>query len=144
VGTYYITYNATDGEGNHAEEKIRTVVVQDMGAPTITLSGANPLYVEVKNEYVEPGYRVEDNYDVPSYFTVTVSGNVNTGILGSYTLYYNTKDSNDNVAQEVTREVIVRDTTKPVITLSGANPVRIEVHTAYVEPGYSISDNYRS
>jgi hypothetical protein len=78
VGTYYVTYNATDAYGNVAEEVMRTVIVQDTDAPTIHLSGANPMYLEVKHAYVEPGYRVEDNYDSTGYFTVTVSGSVNT------------------------------------------------------------------
>jgi hypothetical protein len=144
VGTYYLSYNATDSEGNTANEVIRTVIVQDTAAPTIYLTGANPLHLEVKNAYLEPGYRVEDNYDPPSYFTVVVSGSVNTGVLGSYFLSYNTTDSNGNAANEVVREVIVEDTTKPVITLSGANPLELEVHSSYLEPGYTITDNYRT
>ena len=42
----------------------------------------------------------------------------------------------------MTRTVNVVDTTAPVITLTGANPQDIEVGTAYVELGSTVSDNY--
>jgi uncharacterized repeat protein (TIGR01451 family) len=42
VGTYTITYNATDGSGNAATPVTRTVIVQDTIAPTITLNGQTP------------------------------------------------------------------------------------------------------
>jgi hypothetical protein len=41
VGTYSLTYSATDASGNHAAPVIRTVIVQDTTVPTITLNGRN-------------------------------------------------------------------------------------------------------
>jgi hypothetical protein len=42
VGTYTITYNATDAAGNAATPVTRTVIVQDTIAPTITLNSYAP------------------------------------------------------------------------------------------------------
>ena len=48
------------------------------------------------------------------------SGNVLTGVVGSYVLTYDYTDSNGNDAVQVTRTVNVVDTTNPVITLNGS------------------------
>lgn len=42
VGTYTITYDATDGAGNPAASATRTVIVRDTTAPTITLNSYAP------------------------------------------------------------------------------------------------------
>ena len=45
---------------------------------------------------------------------------------------------------EVSRSVIVRDTTPPVISLLGSNPISVEVNTIYSEsePGATAIDSY--
>jgi hypothetical protein len=63
VGSYYVSYNVTDSEGNVADEVIRTVIIQDTESPTIILNGNNPQYVEVHTPYIEAGASVTDNYD---------------------------------------------------------------------------------
>ena len=64
-----------------------------------------------------------------------------TSALGSYTVTYNVSDAAGNPAIPVTRIVNVVDTTKPVITLAGANPQVIPVGTAYTELGATATDN---
>jgi hypothetical protein len=66
---------------------------------------------------------------------------VNTSALGSYTITYDVSDSAGNAAAQVTRTVNVVDTTKPVITLAGANPQIIPLGGAYTEPGATATDN---
>ena len=41
LGSYFVTYNVTDSEGNAATQVTRTVTVVDTTAPVITLVGAN-------------------------------------------------------------------------------------------------------
>jgi hypothetical protein len=142
VGTYTLHYNVTDSGGNPAQEKTRVVNVVDTVAPVITLSGDNPVTLEVGTPYVEPGYTASDTYDGDITGNVVVTGTVNHAIPGSYILRYNVSDSSGNPAQEKTRTVNVVDSVAPVITLSGDNPVTLEVGTPYAEPGYSASDNY--
>jgi len=142
LGTYTLYYNVSDSNGNPAEEKTRTVNVVEDGPPVITLSGLNPMTLEVGTPYVEPGYTATDDIDGNLTANVVVTGSVNHTVLGSYTLRYNVSDSAENPAQEKTRVVNVMDTTAPVIVLSGANTMTLEAGTAYVEPGYSATDNY--
>lgn len=110
--------------------------------PVITLLGSSPVSLEVGTPYVEPGYTATDNYDGNITASVVVTGSVNQAVVGSYVLHYNVSDSSGNSAVEKTRTVNVVDTTAPVITLLGDNPMSVEVGTAYVEPGYTATDNY--
>ena len=54
---------------------------------------------------------------------------------------YDVVDSSGNAAFAL-RTVNIVDTTSPVITLTGANPQMIEVHSSYVELGATATDNY--
>jgi hypothetical protein len=51
-------------------------------------------------------------------------------------------DSSGNPAAQVTRTVNVVDTTKPVITLLGSNPVDVDAGSAYSDAGATALDNY--
>ena len=140
VGSYTLTYNAVDSSGNAADPVTRTVNVVDTYAPVITLNGNNPTTVEVGTSYSEAGATVTDNYDTG--LIATISGTVNTGLVGSYMLTYNAVDSSGNNAVPVIRTVNVVDTTAPVITLNGNNPTTVEAGTSYFETGATVTDNY--
>ncbi len=47
VGTYTVTYNASDSSGNAATQVTRTVNVVDTTAPTVTVNSANPLIISL-------------------------------------------------------------------------------------------------
>ncbi|MDY8134882.1 immunoglobulin-like domain-containing protein [Aquimarina sp. 2201CG5-10] len=135
VGSYSITYNATDASGNNAVEVIRTVNVVDTAAPVITLIGANPQVIERGNSYTELGATTDDGSAV-----IINDSAVNTNVVGSYTVTYNATDASGNNAVEVTRTVNVVDTTAPIITLTGANPQVIELGAGYTELGATTDD----
>ena len=59
-----------------------------------------------------------------------------------YSVTYNVTDANGNAAVEVTRTVNVVDTTVPVITLLGEDPVTIEVGTTYTDAGATAQITY--
>ena len=65
---------------------------------------------------------------------------VNTTITGSYTVTYNVSDSASNAAVEMTRTVNVVDTTVPVITLLGDDPVTVECGGTYEDAGATATD----
>ena len=110
IGTYTITYTATDAEGNTATLS-RTVQVVDTSLPTITLLGSNPVTIEVGTAYVDAGATATDNSG--EAITVTVdSSAVNTTRIGTYTVTYTATDSSGNIATS-TRTVTVVDTTSP-------------------------------
>ncbi len=143
VGSYPVSYNVTDSEGNPATEVTRTVNVVDTTVPVITLLGSNPRVIEVGSSYVEAGATASDNYDGDISVSVVIDASaVDTSLVGSYPVSYNVTDSEGNAAVEVTRTVNVVDTTVPVIALVGANPQVIEVGSSYVELGATASDNY--
>ena len=148
LGTYTVTYNVSDSSGNRATQVTRTVVVRDTIAPVITLVGANTLFVEwIKNNpppYVDAGATALDNYDgdITSKITSNASSVVQTGTIGTYTVTYNVSDSSGNAATQVTRTVVVHDTTVPVITLNGSTTVYVQQNATYTELGATAFDNY--
>jgi len=79
---------------------------------------------------------------------VTVGGSVNTNQDGTYTLTYTATDKSGNQASK-TRSVTVStptppppptDTTPPVITLNGANPVNLYVGDSYSDAGATTNE----
>lgn len=141
VGSYTLHYNVSDPSQNPAQERTRTVSVVDTTRPVIALAGNNPMTLEWPTPYVEPGYTATDVCAGDLTNAVVVTGSVNNNAVGAYTLHYNVSDPSGNPAEEKTRTVNVVDTAPPAITLSGGN-VAVEVGTAYVEPGYTATDNY--
>ncbi|GIR81609.1 MAG: hypothetical protein CM15mP83_3350 [Flavobacteriaceae bacterium] len=110
--------------------------------PVITLNGNNPMYLEYQEVYVEPNATATDG-GVNLSNSISISGSVNENQLGNYNIIYSVTDSDGNSVTE-TREVIVRDTTKPVITLNGDAAQTIEFGNSYNEEGAIATDNYDS
>ncbi|WP_167859566.1 immunoglobulin-like domain-containing protein [Paenibacillus cymbidii] len=137
VGSYTLTYSATDSAGN-SSSATRTVQVADQDAPVITLNGANPLVVALGGTFTDPGATANDNLD--GSVAVTVSGSVNTAAAGSYTLTYSATDSAGN-STSATRTVQVADQEAPVITLNGANPLVVALGGTFTDPGATATDN---
>ena len=143
VGTYTETYSVSDAAGNAATAVIRTVnITADVTKPVITLVGGSLVTVELGTSYTEAGATATDNIDVNLTANIVIAGSVNTAVAGSYSVTYNVSDAAGNVATTVTRTVnVTTDVTKPVITLTGASPVSLELGSAYVDAGASASDN---
>jgi P2-related tail formation protein len=127
LGTYTITYTATDANGNTGTAT-RTVNVVDTTAPVITVLGNNPMTVELGGTYSEPGATSNGGE------TVTITGSVDTDTLGTYTITYTATDANGNTGT-ATRTVNVVDTTAPVITILGLNPINIGLGSDYTDAG---------
>jgi hypothetical protein len=113
VGTYTITYSATDSAGN-TSIVTRTVNVVDTTAPVVTLSGASTVSVELGDDYAELGATATDASGTVS---VVITGTVDTDTVGSYTVTYTSTDASGNEGT-ATRTVNVVDTLAPVITSS--------------------------
>ncbi|MDC0264697.1 DUF5011 domain-containing protein, partial [Verrucomicrobia bacterium] len=143
VETYTLTYSATDAAGNAASALTRTVVVSDTIAPVITLVGDASVKHEIGTTYTDAGANATDSFD--GTVTVTTSGKVDANTAGRYTLTYNAYDSAGNIADPVTRIVIVQDSGKdnipPVISLTGDNPLYLSAGTEFVDPGFTALDD---
>jgi hypothetical protein len=144
AGIYVVTYNVSDAAGNAATEVTRTVtVIADTTPPVITLIGASTINLELGDSYTDQGATATDNVDGNLTSSIIIGGdNVNTSIVGSYVVTYNVSDAAGNAAAEVIRTVNVNpDTTAPIITLIGANPVNLNVGETYNELGATATDN---
>jgi hypothetical protein len=106
--------------------------------PVITLMGANPMTVECHSLFTDPGASVSENG--AGSLPATTTGSVDANTPGSYTLAYNAVAAFGNNATPVTRTVNVVDTTRPVITLFGANPITVECSASFTDPGATASD----
>ena len=116
-GSYSVTYNVSDTQGNAATPVIRTVNVVDTTAPVITMTGPSPVSVERLAVYTDLGATATDIVD--GSLAVTTANTVNTAVTGTYTVTYTVSDTHANAATAVVRTVTVVDTTAPDTTITG-------------------------
>ena len=107
---YNLTYTVEDSSGNICE-KIRHITLVDDVPPVITLNGNINVYMNINNEYVEPGYTVIDGKDGDISDSVQIEGVVDTSKSGINILTYKVKDHAGNEAV-VNRYVIVAEQRK--------------------------------
>ena len=122
--TAYVT--AVDTAGNKQEPaaflsatvSLLSVIPPDVTAPTITLLGANPLQLELGQDYEEPGFIATDNTDGDITGNVQVVGTININSEGQYSLTYSVSDAAGN-PRSVVRVVNVVDSSSalPVIPI---------------------------
>ncbi|KRT57715.1 protein of unknown function (DUF5011) [endosymbiont of Ridgeia piscesae] len=139
AGTYTLTYQVADAAGNQATAT-RTVIVVAGSAPVITLLGDNPMTLQAGETFVDPGATANDTFDGDLSGSIVVSGVVDSSTAGSYTVTYSVTDAAGNSAS-ASRSVEVVDSSDPVITLEGDNPVAIEAGTPFIDPGASAEDD---
>ena len=138
VGTYVLHYNAAH-EGL-ADSASRTVHVVDTAVPMLSLLGEQEIILPVGEEYVESGWTASDNYSGDLTEGVTVSGQLDPAVPGSYVLTYSVSDSSGNSCV-ASRTVTYVDVTAPVITLLGEAEMEMDNGAVYEEPGFSAVDD---
>ena len=84
-------------------------VTEDSIAPVITLLGDAAVSIEVGDTYIDAGATAKDNYDGDITSNIVTVSNVDTAIVGSYTVTYDVSDASGNAAATVTRIVSVED-----------------------------------
>jgi len=97
VGNYSITYTATDASGN-VGTATRTVIVEDTISPVITVTTGNDT-VERGSSWTNAGATTTEG-------SISFTGSVNTGVVGTYTITYSATDSSNNTTT-ATRTVTV-------------------------------------
>jgi len=138
TGSHTITLTVSSSGGSSDDTVVINVV--DTQAPTITLNGANPMTVECHTTFTDPGATANDGCAGDLTSSIIVTGSVNPNVVGSYTLTYSVSDGNGHTTT-ATRTVNVVDSTKPVITLNGANPMTVECHSTFTDPGAVAHDS---
>jgi prepilin-type N-terminal cleavage/methylation domain-containing protein len=137
-GKYYLWVTAKDKAGN--ETTIRSDDFKlDNIKPIINISGNSSISVNKDSTYIDAGATATDNTDTS--VVVNAISNVNTNVIGTYTVTYSAIDSAGNVADEIIRTVQVIDVLAPVITINGSNPVSIYVGTSYTDAGATATDD---
>jgi len=138
VGAHTITLTVTSSGGGTDDDDV-LITIADTIAPTITLNGSNPMTVECHTTFVDAGASASDGCAGDLTSSINVSGSVNANVVGSYMLTYTVSDGSHTTS--TTRTVNVVDTTAPTITVNGANPMTIECHTSFTDPGATASDD---
>ncbi len=134
-GEYTITYRVTY-KGSTCTTQ-RKVVVKDMDAPQLQLTGDAEMIVSAKSLYQEPGFTATDRCDGDLAEKVTVTETEEGETL---TLTYSVADAAGNTAS-VQRVVTIRDIVPPSISLSGRETMYIRLGREYREPGYTAGDD---
>ena len=117
---------------------IRQVFQYDVTPPVINLLGANPYYVQqYLGSYIEPGATADGGEEVIPFRHVSDT-ELDTQVAGTYYISYRAEDEEGNVST-TRREVIVRDTIAPVITLIGGD-ITLNEGEAFVDPGATLDD----
>lgn len=98
TGTYVITYNVMDSSNNSSIEVTRTVTVQDTTPPDITILGDNPIEVTQLETYADEGATANDVCDGDLTSSITMTDDVDTSTIGSYTVTYSVTDVSGNTA----------------------------------------------
>ena len=140
VGTYTITYDVSDITNNFAIQKSRTVNVVDTTAPIITLDGSDIVIHEKGTVYNDAGATASDLSGDDLTVNIITSSNLNTNVVGTYTITYDVSDNANNFAIQKSRTVNVVDTTAPIITLIGNNNINHERGIPYNDLGAIATD----
>ena len=142
IGDYVITYTVMDAYGNEGTVT-RTVQVRDTTAPVIVTNATTP--VQVGTPFVDP-IAATDNFD-QNVMPVKINGNVNSMVIGDYSVTYSVVDASGNVGVNKTIVYEVEDYIAPtIIHTPGTETVFVRVFNSNWEnaPGMAVtvSDNY--
>ncbi len=143
-GTYVLLYSATDPSGNTGTNS-RTVTVVDTTPPVISSSFTNlTLSADDNCQALMPDV-TGTNYivasDTCSAVSITQTPTNNAVlVLGTNEVVLAVSDASGNTTFS-TNTIVVADTTPPVVTLVGDNPLTNECHAAFIDPGATATDN---
>ena len=143
---YTATYTVADASGNTATTT-RTVTIVDVTAPEISFT--TPLHTVFEatpdGVYTDPTGACHDyvHGDISNAIVATAgaTGDVNMAVPGTYTIHYNCKDASDNAAAQMTRTVVIQDTTCPVVERTGADTIHVEAGFPYTDEGATAVDS---
>ena len=111
-GSYTISYNVTDSDGNAAEELVQSIEITDDVAPVITISDNAITSLAVGGDFEVADASANDCVD--GEVELSVTSDVDTNTAGSYTVTYQATDSSGNISIEsygvtVTATVLVSE-----------------------------------
>ncbi len=114
---------------------------RDTVPPVISLLGSPAVTADIGVGYVDAGATAVDDVDGDLTGKIVVSSNVDCSRVGAYVVAYNVSDSSGNHAEEVRRDVAVRDPAQPVIILVGDKKIFIAQGKQYLDRGATAVDD---
>ena len=99
-----VTYSATDSSGN-TTSITKKVIYKDKEAPKIEVNGGEEMYIQLGDQFDDPGVKVTDNCD-GEIKDDKRDGSINANELGDYTITYTATDKAGNTST-ATRKIIV-------------------------------------
>jgi hypothetical protein len=140
-GRYTITYTAVDASNNSKTVEREVIVgsIED-NPPTITMVGQRALTIECGSSFIDPGATAVTPCSGPT--PVFTDGIVDVQTVGLYTIVYTANAG--ELKSEAARSVTVVDSTAPVISLTGDNPLTIARGNKFNDPGAIARDTCAS
>ncbi|HEX8994251.1 MAG TPA: fibronectin type III domain-containing protein, partial [Candidatus Paceibacterota bacterium] len=139
IGSYIVTYIATDKSHNTATSTRTVNVVYPSTYTIIATAGLNGAITPTGTTTATSTTNVTFTITPDSGYRVDTL-NVDGVALATSTTYTFTNIIANHTIDATFAALPVPDTVPPVITLIGANPMTIPVNTAYVEPGATAMD----
>ena len=168
--TYLFQYDAQDQAGNHADQVVFALILDDQVAPTITRGDASET-VEAASDWTLAAATASDNidgdltaniiYSVENVTTSTTLGTdltyaeaaalFNTTQVGNYLVTMQVSDAagiygsnNQNNTATAQKAISIQDTLAPVITLTGGAVVNVNVDPSgtYTDAGATAVDSF--
>ncbi len=141
-----MTYKVEAKIGNKVSEPLY-FYVKNNNPPIITLKGEPVEYVEARagKKYIDAGATVIDDIDgdiTAEKLVITGLESINENEKGIYYIRYDATDKDGNKAISVFRQVVVRDTIAPVVTINGNRKIKLLYGQQYVDLGATAVDNY--
>lgn len=131
MGTYLLHYNLE--YFGFKVHKTRTISVEDLENPVLTLLGTNPVTLCPTAEYKEEGVTALDKIDGD------LSKKVKTQVEEDK-IIYSASDKNGNRGT-IERTLIREDKTAPSIVLKGGETITLYQGETFEDPGYDVTDN---
>jgi len=111
---------------------------KDQANPTVTVTAGTDTVECATGTWINAGATASDNFSTS--LTASTSDTVNVNTLGVQTITYTSAADADGNTGTATRTVTVRDTTAPVITVTGNTSITHEGATSYTDAGATASD----
>ena len=131
TGSYQVDYILN--YGMFYIKRTKTIKVIDTTEPTIELLGDENIMVCGVDNYIEPGYIAMDNYDGD------ITDKVEAKAFNDH-IAYSVADTSGNIF-EITRNIVIGDEEKPIISLIGNQNIYLPIGSTYLEKGVSAKDN---
>ena len=137
VGVHTIEWRATDDAKNNSTAT-QIITIQDTTPPVIT--PPNDITLEATSLLTMLNSTHYGEATVMDIFETTISNNAtNTFALGSHTIMWNATDANNNTST-IQQNIILQDTTPPVIDILGESLLIQEYGIPYEDAGATATD----